>query len=121
MEIRGKFSRRLGTLFNSKTKGSRVLRMAIKNFESKEYFKKDVRTLQAVERLGPNEKTELDRELVEEHMGLWGKMYPDPGFRDFLFSYTQGRLHVNQTRAAYKYSRTGSILYILCSQVRGTV
>ena len=35
------------------------------------------------------------------HMGLWGKMYLDPGLRDFLFRYAQGRLHVNQNRAAY--------------------
>ena len=34
-------------------------------------------------------------------MGLWGKMYLEPGLRDFLFRYAQGRLHVNQARAAY--------------------
>ena len=28
-------------------------------------------------------------------------MYLDPGLRDFLFRYVQGRLHVNQNRAAY--------------------
>ena len=35
------------------------------------------------------------------HMGLWGKMFLEPGFRDFLFRYVQRRLHVNQVRARY--------------------
>ena len=59
-----------------------------------------MRTLQAVQRLWVDNVEEPSKELVEEHMGLWGKMFLDPGFRDFLFRYAQGRLHVNQTRAA---------------------
>ena len=34
-------------------------------------------------------------------MGLWGKMFLEPGFRDFLFRFVQRRLHVNQVRATY--------------------
>ena len=30
-----------------------------------------------------------------------GKMFLEPGFRDFLFRFVQGRLHINQAIAAY--------------------
>ena len=101
MEIRGKLSRRLNTVFKTKAKGSKVLRLALQTNECREAYEKDVRTLQAVQRLWVDNVEEPSKELVEEHMGLWGKMFLDPGFRDFLFRYAQGRLHVNQTRAAY--------------------
>ena len=75
--------------------------MAIQNSECKEYHENDARNLPAVQRLAEAEDRGIDREVVEEHMGLWGKMYLEPGFRDFLFRYVQGRLHTNQNRAAY--------------------
>ena len=101
MEMRGKLSRRLNTVFKSKEKGSKVLRLALNSNESREYYNRDARTLQSVQRLWLENAEEPNRDLVMIHMGLWGKMYLDPGLRDFLFRYAQGRLHVNQNRAAY--------------------
>ena len=101
MEMRGKLSRRLITVFKSKDKGSKVLRLALKSNESREYYDRDARALQSVQRLWLDNAEEPSRDLVMTHMGLWGKMFLDPGLRDFLFRYVQGRLHVNQVRAAY--------------------
>ena len=101
MEMRGKLSRRLITVFKSKDKGSKVLRLALKSNESREYYDRDARALQSVQRLWLDNAEEPSRDLVMTHMGLWGKMFLDPGLRDFLFRYVQGRLYVNQVRAAF--------------------
>ena len=45
--------------------------------------------------------TVLEREIVEIHMGLWGRLFLDPKMKDFLFRYTQARLFTNQTVAQY--------------------
>ena len=101
MEMRGKLSRRLITVFKSKDKGSKVLRLALKSNESREYYDRDAQALQSVQRLWLDNAEEPSRDLVMTHMGLWGKMFLDPGLRDFLFRYVQGRLYVNQVRAAF--------------------
>ena len=89
MELRGKLSRRLNTVFKSKEKGSKVLRLALKSNESREYYDRDARTLQSVQRLWLENAEEPNHDLVRIHMGLWGKMYLDPGLSDFLFRYAQ--------------------------------
>ena len=70
IESRGQLSRKLETLFRNKTKGSKVLRMAIQNSECKEYHENDARNLPAVQRLAEAEDRGIDREVVEENMDL---------------------------------------------------
>ena len=45
---------------------------------------------------------ELEREICELHMGIWAKTSLKPGFKDFLFRYTHGRLFVNNIRANFE-------------------
>ena len=70
MESRGQLNRKLETLFRNKTKGSKVLRMAIQNSECKEYHENDACNLPAVQRLAEAEDRGIDREVVEENMDL---------------------------------------------------
>ena len=35
-------------------------------------------------------------------MGIWTKAFLRPGFKDFLYRYTHGRLHVNNMRANFE-------------------
>ena len=51
MEIRGKLSRRLKTIFTSKRRGSRVLRMEIQNVETREYIENNTQNMQMVRSL----------------------------------------------------------------------
>ena len=98
MEIRGKLSRRLKTIFMSKRRGSRVLRMEIQNVESREYIENNTQNMQMVRRL-VDAGTVLEQEIVEILMGLWGRLFLDPHVKNFLFRYTQARLFTNQTVA----------------------
>ena len=45
---------------------------------------------------------ELEKEICELHMGIWAKTLLKPGFKDFLFRYTHGRLFVNNIRANFE-------------------
>ena len=98
MEIRGKLSRRLKTIFMSKRRGSRVLRIEIQNVETREYIENNTQNMQMVRKL-VDEGTVPEREIVEIHMGLWGRLFLDPQMKNFLFRYTQARLFTNQTVA----------------------
>ena len=49
-----------------------------------------------------NREEELDREICEMHMGIWAKSSLKPGFKDFLYRYSHGRLHVNNMRANFE-------------------
>ena len=98
MEIRGKLSRRLKTIFISKRRGSRVLRIEIQNVETREYIENNTQNMQMVRKL-VDEGTVPEREIVEILMGLWGRLFLDPQMKNFLFRYTQARLFTNQTVA----------------------
>ena len=52
-----------------------------------------------VRRLLYNGENEIGRETSEVHMALWGKLFLEPGVKNFLFRYSQGRLFTNQNRA----------------------
>ena len=81
MEIRGKLSRRLKTIFMSKRRGSRVLRIEIQYVETREYIENNTQGMQMVRRL-VDKGTVLEREIVEIHMGLWGKLFLEPKMID---------------------------------------
>ena len=81
MEIRGKLSRRLKTIFMSKRRGSRVLRIEIQNVETREYIENNTQGMQMVRRL-VDKGTVLEREIGEIHMGLWGKLFLEPKMID---------------------------------------
>ena len=99
LDTRGKLGRRLKTIFKSKRKGSRVLRNEIQSNETREYFDNNVQELPMVRRLLYNGEDEIGREISEVHMALWGKLFLEPGLKNFLFRYVQGRLFTNQNRA----------------------
>ena len=101
LEPRGKLSRKLRTVFNSKRKGSRVLRMEIQNSETSEYLDTVLHEMPMIQRIGENVQLP-GRELLEIHMGLWGKLFLDPGLKNFLFRFVQGRLFTNQIRANFQ-------------------
>ena len=54
LEPRGKLSRKLKTIFKSKRKGSRILRMEIQNDETGEYFDTELHELPMIRRLVKN-------------------------------------------------------------------
>ena len=70
LDIRGKLSRRLKTIFKSKRKGSRILRNEVQNSETREYFDNNVHELPMVRRLLDNAEVDIGREVTEVHMGL---------------------------------------------------
>ena len=45
---------------------------------------------------------DLNKDMIEIHMGLWGKNILSAELKDFLYRYTQGRLHMNQNRAHFE-------------------
>ena len=69
LDIRGKLSRKLKTIFKSKRKGSRILRNEVQNSETREYFDKNVQELPMVRRLLFNAEDDIGREVSEVHMG----------------------------------------------------
>ena len=81
MEIRGKLSRRLKTIFKDTRRGSRALRAEIQNVETREYIENNTQGMQMVRRL-VDKGTVLEREIVEIHMGLWGKLFLEPKMID---------------------------------------
>ena len=81
MEIRGKLSRRLKTIFKDTRRGSRALRAEIQNVETREYIENNTQDMQMVRRL-VDKGTVLEREIVEIHMGLWGKLFLEPKMID---------------------------------------
>ena len=94
------FIRNLKTLFRTVTKGSRILRIAVTSKESHVYKNNDILAHRSI--IGITDREEvLDRDICEMHMGIWSKTSLKPGFKDFLFRYTHGRLFVNNTRANY--------------------
>ena len=96
----GKAIKTLKNLFKGLTKGSSVLRMAVITKESRMYKNNDVLMHRSI--LGiTNREEELDRGICETHMGIWAKSTLEPGFKDFLYRYSHGRLHVNNTRANF--------------------
>ena len=101
LELRGKLSRKLKTIFNSKRKGSRVLRMEIQNSETTEYYDTDLHEMPMIRRIEENVEMPT-REILEMHMGLWGKLFLEPELKNFLFRLSQGRLHTNQIRANFQ-------------------
>ena len=46
-------------------------------------------------------------------MGLWGKLFLEPGFKNFLFRYTQGRLFTNQIRAHFDQNEVSVCTFCL--------
>ena len=88
--MRGKLSRRLITVFKTKAKGSKVLRLALKSTESREYYDRDARALQSVQRLWLDNVEEPSRDLVMTHMGLpTGVFIVYDYFLHFFFFYTR--------------------------------
>ena len=88
-------------MFKTITKGSRILRMAVTMKESRVYKDNDILMHRSI--LGiTNREEELDKEICEVHMGIWAKAFLRPGFKDFLYRYTHGRLHVNNMRANFE-------------------
>ena len=93
--------RNLKTIFRAVTKGSRILRMAVPSKESEVYRNYDILRHRSI--VGITDREELlDREICELHMGIWAKTSLKPGFKDFLFRYTHGRLFVNNNRANFE-------------------
>ena len=120
LDIRGKLSRRLKTIFKSKRKGSRILRNEVQNSETREYFDNNVQELPMVRRLLYNAEDDIGREVSEVHMGLWGKLFLKPGLKNFLFRYSQGRLITNQTRANMDENQErGCTFCMIHNRVRG--
>ena len=101
IEYRGKISRRLKTIFNSKRKGSRVLRLEIQNEETAEYFDNDIQEFPMVRRIIDNAEP-VEKAVLEIHMGLWGKLFLEPDIKNFLFRFAQGRLFTHQIRANFQ-------------------
>ena len=93
--------RNLKTMFRAVTKGSRILRMAVTSKESQVYRNNDIFIHRSVVGI-TNREEELEREICELHMGIWAKTSLKPGFKDFLFRYTHGRLFVNNIRANFE-------------------
>ena len=92
--------RNLKTIFRTVTKGSRILRIAVTSKESQVYKNNDILVHRSI--IGITDREEvLDRDICELHMGIWAKTLLKPGFKDFLFRYTHGRLFVNNNRANY--------------------
>ena len=97
----GMLVKTLKNLFRAITKGSRILRLAVTMKESRVYKDNDITMHRSI--LGiTNMEEELDREICELHMGIWAKTFLRPGFKDFLYRYTHGRLHVNNVRANFE-------------------
>ena len=67
-------SRRLKTIFNSKKRGSRVLRLKIQNEETAEYFDTDLQEFPMVRRIVEN-AAPVEKAVLEIHMGPWGKFF----------------------------------------------
>ena len=59
LDVRGKLSRRLKTIFKSKRKGSRILRNEVQNSETREYFDNNVQELPMVRRLLYNAEDDI--------------------------------------------------------------
>ena len=70
-------SRRLKTIFNSRKRGSRLLRLEIQNEETVEYFDTDLHEFPMVRRTVENIEL-VEKAVLEIHMGLWGKLFLDP-------------------------------------------
>ena len=96
----GKVVKTLKNLFKSLTKGSKVLRMSVLTKESREYKNNDILRHRSILGITSREE-ELDREICEMHMGIWAKSTLEPGFKNFLYRYSHGRLHVNNIRANF--------------------
>ena len=93
--------RTLKTMVRATTKGSRILRMAVTGKESLVYENNDILLHRSIVGITIREEG-LDREICELHMGKWAKATLKPGFKDFLFRYTHGRLFVNNIRANFE-------------------
>ena len=73
-----------------------------------------------VRRLLYNVEDDIGRETSEVHMGLWGKLFLEPGLKNFLFRYSQGRLITNQIRANMDEDQErGCTFCMLHNRVRG--
>ena len=93
IEYRSRLSRRLKTIFNSKKRGSRVLRLEIQNEETSEYFDTDIQEFPMVRRIVEN-AAPVETTVLEIHMGLWGKLFLEPEMKNFLFRFVQSRLYI---------------------------
>ena len=121
IEYRGKLSRRLKTVFNSKRRGSRVLRLEIQNEETTEYFEVDINNFPMVRRIVENVEP-IDNSVLEIHMGLWGKLFLDPEIKNFLFRFVQGRLFTNQIMANFQENQArGCTFCSIHSRIEGIV
>ena len=121
IEYRSRLSRRLKTIFNSKKRGSRVLRLEIQNEETVEYFDTDLHEFPMVRRIVENVEL-VEKAVLEIHMGLWGKLFLDPELKNFLFRYVQGRLFTNQIRANFQdYQDRGCTFCSIHSRIEGIV
>ena len=119
IEYRSKLSRRLKTVFNSKRKGSRVLRLEIQNEETKEYFEVNINNFPMVRRIVENVEP-VDNSVLEIHMGLWGKLFLDPELKNFLFRFVQGRLFTNQVMANFQENQArGCTFCSIHSRIEG--
>ena len=93
--------RTLKTMFRAATKGSRILRMAVTAKESHVYKNNDILLHRSIVGITIREEV-LEREICELHMSIWTKASLKPGFKDFLFRYTHGRIFVNNIRANFE-------------------
>ena len=114
-------SRRLKTIFNSKKRGSRVLRLEIQNEETSEYFDTDIQEFPMVRRIVENAAL-VEKTVLEIHMGLWGKLFLEPEIKNFLFRFVQGRLFTNQIRANFQDNQDrGCTFCSIYSRIEGVV
>ena len=121
IEYRSRLSRRLKTIFNSKKRGSRVLRQEIQNEETVEYFDTDLHEFPMVRRIVENVEL-VEKAVLEIHMGLWGKLFLDPEIKNFLFRFVQGRLFTNQIRANFQDNQDrGCTFCSIHSRIEGRV
>ena len=121
IEYRSRLSRRLKTIFNSKKKGSRVLRLEIQNEETSEYFDTDIQEFPMVRRIVEN-AAPVETTVLEIHMGLWGKLFLEPEIKNFLFRFVQGRLFTNQIRANFQDNQDrGCTFCSIYSRIEGVV
>ena len=100
MQSEGILSRKINTILKSKKKGSGILRREICGKESKEYLHWEFNRLNCITVLLENQG-EVDRTNIEIHMGIWGKTWLQPEFKNFLFRYCQCRITTNQARARF--------------------
>ena len=96
----GKVVKKLKNVFKGLTKGSKVLRLAVTTKESRVYKNNDILRHRSILGIASGAE-ELDREMCEMHMGIWAKSMLEPGFKDFLYRYSHGRLHVNNIWANF--------------------